>query len=257
MGSKSLSLPDLGAWDRLINFRPPTSVQRDLKARRATVGPVTVPGTGIRLHDLDSASGPINLDYYPIQVTQLPNGFTNANDLLQYIRVNLASFLDPSIAEFEPYESADGAKFSSMAPVGAVMRFKIKAPLAPANVDDGSVVCGESGPQHFVFSTVWSPRDLGHPVSGNREWGFIQPDNGGGYVFYTRAADRATTWPEAIAGEPVVFRGAHMLWLGFQQRLAQFVTDQRGVAVIQPAISSRFSWEAVRAAYYRPSVPLD
>src|SRR5215207_5064270 len=79
-------------WVDLINLRPPIDLQYALKARFALFG---VPANVV--HKLEDAYGPINLDYYPVNITALPSGFGSAAQLLATIRVNLSYFLDTTI----------------------------------------------------------------------------------------------------------------------------------------------------------------
>ena len=57
---------------------------------------------------------------------------------------------------------------------------------------DGSVVTSSYGSNQWTFTTVWTPADFYHPVSGHRTFGVV--DNGNGYAtFYTRGVDRIST----------------------------------------------------------------
>lgn len=58
-------LPNLSAWQGLISFRPPVSIQRSLQNKTAHLKDWPV-------HRIENAYGPINLDYYPVTVTRLP-----------------------------------------------------------------------------------------------------------------------------------------------------------------------------------------
>jgi len=120
------------------------------------------------------------------------------------------------------------------------------------NVDDGSVVLAEAAPDHWLFSTLWTPDDGGHPVSGNRQFGFV-PASAGEFIFYTRGADRTTSQLDnALAA--TVFGAAHRLWLSFQRRLAAFVNSNGGSAGIEVPVSNRYDWPTVQGTYHRPTV---
>jgi hypothetical protein len=121
------------------------------------------------------------------------------------------------------------------------------------NVDDGSVVLSEIAADHWVFSTLWTPDDGGHPVSGNRQFGF-EPRSAGEFVFFTRGADRTTSVIDSAA-QATVFGAAHQLWLSFQRRLAAFVNNDGGLATIESAKSDRYDWPTVQTTYHHPSTP--
>jgi hypothetical protein len=94
--------------------------------------------------------------------------------------------------------------------------------------------------------------DMAHPVSGNRRFGYA-PADGGGYVFFTRGADRAAGVMD-VAAMSIVFSTAHSLWLSLQKGIESFVTGNGGTATIGSATSIRTPWDAVRASHHRPSV---
>ena len=251
--------PALQEWAELISFRPPVPMQLGLNARFQVFG---VPARVI--HAIESAVGPINLDYYPVRVEALPtNGSATmtAAELLETIRRNINMFVDgsPNGCNFDPYDPAIDTPawlppFLSTGLPGAVISidmFQQVAGLA-VNVDDGSVVAAEISTDHWIFSTLWTPNDGGHPVSGNRRFGF-EPRNAGEFIFYTRGADRTTTTVDnALAA--TVFGAAHRLWLSFQRRVAAFVNNNGGRAHIEDAISNRYDWGTVQASYHHPTV---
>jgi len=246
--------PALQAWERLISFRAPGGIQAGLNARFAMFGMSRV------IHALEEARGPINLDYYPVRVQAPPtdgNGTMTAEALLEFVRRNINVFVDgsPNGCNFQPYDPAiDTAAwlplFLNTAFPGAVVSIDMFA--SGVNVDDGSVVLAEISSHHWVFSTLWTPDDGGHPVSGNREFGFV-PGAAGESVFYTRGADRTTSIADEL-GSAMVFGAAHQLWLSFQRRLAAFVNNNGGLATAEAPSSNRFDWPSVQAAYHHPTV---
>lgn len=50
------------------------------------------------------------------------------------------------------------------------------------NVDDLSVMQSKNSSNYWVFSTMTTFRDGGHPVSGNRQFG-VTTNNNGTYTF--------------------------------------------------------------------------
>lgn len=227
-----------GDWARLISFRPPHAVQR-------TLGPTR------RVHRIEDGSGDINLDYYPVLVSRMPtSGPSTPEALLEAVRRDLNRFLDTTIAEFAPYDATEAAKWLSPRPLTSVLHIDMKV-WGGFNIDDGSVLCSEAAADHWIFSTIWTPADAGHPVSGNREFGFLRSANG--ITFYTRGADRLTSLMDRVAGD-APFDAAHALWSSFQSRLFAHVVAHGGMGAILPPTSCRYDWPAVRAAHHRPVV---
>jgi hypothetical protein len=90
-----------------------------------------------------------------------------------------------------------------------------------------------------------------HPVSGNRQFGFILHPNGN-MELYTKGADRYFTppptpgqaSPNMLFGyliEKLAFSGADNLWESFQQGISSFVNDPNfgGSGVINTPIKKR------------------
>lgn len=246
--------PALDAWNHLVSFRPPAAMQASLNARFG------LGGTPARVvHAIEDARGPISLDHYPVRVEALPSdGSTTmtAEQLLELVRRNLNLFVDgsPDGCSFDPADPAiDTAAwlppFLPTASPGAVISIDMYA--SGINVDDGSVVLSEVSTDHWIFSTIWTPEDGGHPVSGNREFGFA-PSSAEEVIFYTRGADRTTSVADAL-GEATVFGAAHQLWLSFQRRLAAYVNSNGGRATAEQASATRYDWPTVKAQYHQPT----
>jgi hypothetical protein len=243
----------LQAWQRLISFRPPEKMQADLNARFNLLGLSRV------VHAVEDANGPINLDFYPVRVSAMPidgNLTMSAEQLLEFVRSNMDMFVDntPEGCKFHPYDEAiDAAAWLPIALPGAVVSIDMFTSKlgTSVNVDSGSVVAAEVAPNHWIFSTLWTPSDGGHPVSGNREFGFVS-GVAGEFVFYTRGADRTTSIFDNLLAA-TVFGSANNLWLSFQRRLAAFVNSKGGLATIEQATSNRYDWPTVQGTYHRPS----
>jgi hypothetical protein len=183
-----------------------------------------------------------------------------AQEFLSYIRLNFNSFIDTALAFFEPYNpTIDGPKWRSPSPQDAVIHIDMRVGSQWANPDDGSVVTSEFAPDHWVFSTLWTPGDQAHPVSGNREFGFEtrqDPNNPTGqvYILYTRGADRPTRVVDNV-GSAIIFAMAHALWRSLQARIAGFANGNGGAATVLTPISRRFDWSRVKPFYFAPTVP--
>ena len=241
--------PGLNNWAQLMSFRPPTVIQGGVNARF---------GVSRACHAIEDGKCPINLDFYPVRVSAMPTGTMAAKDLLENVRRMLNLFVDhmPDGCVFNPYDPlVDQASwappFIQFGFPGAVL--SIDMVTGRLNPDDGSVLLSEWTEDHWIFSTLWTPNDFNHPVSGNRQFGYF-PTVAGEFIFYTRAADRVTTWVDELLAEQV-FSGGHKIWLSFQRRLSAFVNDNGGMAVIEPAVSNRYDWATVQASYFQPTVP--
>ena len=135
----------------------------------------------------------INLDRFEINVNALPivNGSRlTPVEFLNYIRRNLNNFVDNSITTFQPYYDPndninDATRWNSNYPTGSILHLNISG-------DNGSVIVSSNLPNQWTVSTLRTPLDGAHPVSGNRTWGYDQRSDGS-YVFYVSGADRLTT----------------------------------------------------------------
>lgn len=232
--------PALDAWRGLLSFVPPPAV--------LSAAGVRVPG--LRLHPIERGYGPVNLDLYPVVVRTLPRG-TSAPALLDHVRRNLNRLIDTRISRFLPYDAGSATVWGSTAPIGAVMHIDMYVSVLgrPVKVDSGSVVCAQAAPDNWIFSTVYTPGDLGHPVSGNRMFGFVR--RGGVHVFFTMAADRLTSLLD-FGGEwglGRTFVTADQLWRSLQLGIARYVRAGGGRATIARPISTRFDWGPTQRLY--------
>jgi len=251
------TLPDLKDWADLISFRPPHDVQKSISDRALIKGLAC----DWDIHHIEDASGNINLDYYPIKVTTLPTvdgKRLSAEELLSKIRLNINQFVDTNISEFSPYDKEkESEKWNSPSPLTSVVHIDMRLgwglPWGLDNPDDGSVVVSEITPHYWIFSTIFAPKDCAHPVSGNRQFGFVeQPD--GSYVFYTRGADRTTRLLDKAVSSKV-FGAADKLWRSFQDKTANFINTNGGTATIDPPTSDRYDWGTVQSQYHHPKTP--
>ena len=261
---KAPQLPNLSAWAPLIQFRPPRDIQQNIKSRGKVFKWYFLQ---IETHGI----GPINLDYYPVEVSQLPllGGVRcTPEQFLKHIRLNINNFLDPTLTRFNPYDQSEAVKWASPNPLGAVLRLDFRD--QSVNVDDGSVVVADFQPNRWIVSTIWNESDWAHPLCGNREWGYFSTTPGT-YIYYTRGADRIansqmmihnlTPRQRSIAGKFIllgknlVYDGQRKYWTGFQQRIRHFVNDriQSGKARVLPPSDTRYDWAQVADQYHCPS----
>lgn len=212
---------------------------------------------------LNNAAGSVvNCDFFPLKIDQLPikniqtgERFT-PSEFLEYFRKNINSFSTNNVI-FEPYNSngfndiAQNFK-DSINSLGSVIHIDMQ--------QNGSVIL--SGYQNnyspnylslnFTFSTLITPLDGYHPVSGNRRFG-IYTDINGGYTFYTMGVDRisrndfaAGDWAISLFG-PSGFAKADLLWSGMQSKVVNFITANNGTASLytRPNYKIRPKWSDI------------
>ncbi|NNU33811.1 hypothetical protein HK413_06035 [Mucilaginibacter sp. S1162] len=102
--------------------------------------------------------------------------------------------------------------------------------------DDGTVIESDyqsnNNGTFFKFSTMTSPFDLNHPVSGNREFGiYPDPNNPGSYTFYTMGVDRVSDWI-FVVGNTLFngFRRTDQLWTAMQSNMINYINNHGGHA---------------------------
>lgn len=247
-------------WQNVASFQLPTSVRSRLE-NLATLYPNIAADSRFQIQPLDFAAGRmVNCDFFPIHINPMPiiNGHElTPLELLEHFRKNMDNFVDTRIAEFAPYvdNGLDDTPLWNQHQEDA-----IGALVSINMLNDGTVVLGNynTNPSsyHFTFSTLVTPLDGFHPVSGNRRFG-IAPDPNGGYIFYTLGVDRVSTPGFAVlgfllgprAGFPTPFEAADNLWRSLQSKMKQFVNNNGGSAVsyIPADITARIPWDLVRS----------
>jgi len=256
--------PDLSEWSFLMSFRPTTCTQERIKKRDGSPDQWLV-------HFIEDARGQVNLDFYSVKITKLPKvggQILTPEKFLEFVRFHFDDeFINQKFAHFRLYELQDGIKWKSANPLDAVLTFEIRFPPDPSipqpspltNPDDASVITSYFDGKKWIFTTLHTTKDLGHPVSGNRMWG-IAPQADGTSLFYIRGADRLTPnsipIPDAILAR-IVFGSADQLWRSFQESLVNFVNGHEGSAARQVTFSKRFDWEPVKKQFFKPTTPRD
>ena len=213
--TKVAAITDAARWVDLINFIPPAFVLTSLSSR------------GYDVQYIENATGRLNLDIYKVEVTQMPvlNGTpATPQELLVRIRLHLNDFVSGFYAKFYPHDSnIDTPKWQSSNPLGAVLHIDM------LGFDDGAIVVSEQTSDHWNFTTITVPEITGagvHPVSGTRQIGFYQDPQNRNVVFFTRGADRSSGLE---IPEDVAFFVGHRLWVSFQNKVHDFITDNGGV----------------------------
>jgi hypothetical protein len=245
---------ELPKWQVLAQHVPPQSVIDKLKNLDDNYTSIISGDWDIQY--IENASGPIvNMDYFPVTISKLPKDpatglqFT-PDGFFNYVRKNLNSFFEGNDTEFGPYNSDEATIWTSTNYLGAIMRFDINGPFG--STQDGSVICSFQNDNVWRFTTIESPEDWSHPVSGTREFG-LTTNADGTYTFYTRGVDRvAESTDDFIGGLPSIqsaLDGGDALWTKFQENLESYIEKPQnaGLALIQTPVVSRPDWEKVKA----------
>lgn len=196
----------------------------------------------------------VNMDYFPITVNMMPliNGkVATPEQFLEHIRKNVNKFVNTGYSEFNPYVYSgvdDTNLWNSSNPKNAVVAIDIGSLWGTGIVDDnGSVIVSKYNSSGWTFTTIHEPMYGDHPVSGNRDFGFVKNSNGS-YTFYTRGVDRLTNWDadavNAMFDTP--FDSADALWKSFQNKVSDFVNLNGGNAGSAQAEIHRPDWSLVK-----------
>ena len=220
-------------WQELAQHIPSQDVINKLiSVDDNTVGDVNI-------QDIADANGAIvNMDYFPVTISTLPNDPItkmplSADDFLNHIRTNINEFIDTQYSNFNPSTITgfdEALLWESNNPVGAIIHINI--PTA----GDGSVICSEHTSSNWIFTTIevpwwpWPGFDGEHPVSGNRAFGYIS-NRDRSFTFFTRGVDRMTDPIEAdliegLSDNP--FSEPDKLWNSFTQGIHDFVEVNGG-----------------------------
>jgi hypothetical protein len=245
------------ALEHELDLNPYLLIRCDVLQKFKDLASITPPQSVIdRMNNLNFASGDpsknqyyvqnikfaagwaINLDRFEINVATLPvvNGVRDPGVFLEYIRTNLNSFIDNNITTFQPYVDPahnidDTNLWLSSNPVSAFLHLSIYSPI-PGLGDNGSVVVDDHTNSHWTVSTIKTPVDGNHPVTGNRQWGY-DTNSDGTYTFYVTGADRITR-PFGQLAQTVLsipFDQADNLWKSYQSGVEAFINTHGGSAV--------------------------
>ena len=218
-------------YQQVASFKPSQAVSDRIISLENQVGSSVF--QNFSLQQLQNATGPVvNSDFYPLKITALPTGMDMAG-LVEYFRTHLNSFITPGLASFTPYVDSyinDTQLFNQTGSqsVGSLIHIQM--------ADNGTVVESDyqsnSNTTYYKFSTMSSPLDFNHPVSGNREFGiYADPNNPGQYTFYTMGVDRTSDWMFALVNTfNTVFNGADKLWLDMQTHMINYINLHGGQA---------------------------
>ncbi len=247
-------------WQRVAQFKPSQAIINRIEAlEQATTYDLT---DDFYMQTLENATGSIvNCDFFAVRIQQLPPGMT-ADNLLEYFRKNINMFITtPLTTSFNPYN--DGVSIDETQlwdspfenSLGSLVSIKLNS------IEKGSVVLSDyyrnfnvdQQKHRFKFSTIATPLDWNHPVSGNREFGIYNPPNTPGELcFYIMGVDRISgplfAGINAVLAN-TIFKNADDLWINIQGNLAKYITDQGGQASATSysngTIKARPRWEEV------------
>ena len=248
----------LESWIEIAKHTPDSSVINKIKNLDDNY--ISIISGDWDIQYIKDASGPVvNMDYFPVRITKLPKdpktGRTyTPEDFYNYVRINLDSFFSGSSTTFSPYNKDELNNWKSSNYIGTIMRFDIPIENKLGIVigqQDGSVICSDQNERSWTFTTIESPIDHNHPVSGNRQFG-IEQNNDGSYTFYTRGVDRIAESTDVFFGDlPTMnsaFEGGDDLWSAFQNNINNFVNspENNGSAqIMQPEID-RPDWDKIK-----------
>ena len=186
-----------------------------------------------------AAGDQLNTDYYAVNISKLPNGMSQA-ELYDHLRKNIGGFMNPDIAELEPYiDNVSGSIWNSSNPTGSIMTFH--------NImDDATVVTTKSSENYWVFTPVFAPLDLSHPLAGHRQFG-LSGNKDGSYTFYTRGVDMMSGVADALYNElnfnsSMFFGEADELWNGVMNGIMNYINENGGEATMTHSFNRRISW---------------
>lgn len=216
------------------------------------------------IQDINDGDGVVNMDYFPVHITQLPKNSNNQTmtplELLEYFRKNITpTFTQGNSTQFSPYYDGtyllgqpvvyvnDSSIYNNadVNSLGAWGHFHI-------NLDDGSIVESDyeksTSDKYFTFTTLATPLDGTHPVAGNRRFG-IKTSSQGGYEFYISGVDRVWDWSASVYnGFFHTGFAADALWEQVQTNMINFVNQNGGSATYFTPHhkAARVEWNSVK-----------
>lgn len=242
-------------WQGLASYQIPASVNQRI-VNTSLQFPSRYTSGNFHTQNITNASGPVvNCDFFALHITQLPFDSygqvrMTSDQFLDFFRQNiniLDNLGDNTTTTYGQYDDPgyvnDYTPFHSNyeSSIGTMAHFHNPADISGQIVyNDGTVI--ESGfdrttaHKWFVYTTMKTPLDGQHPVSGNRRFG-IQPDQiNGGYLFYLRGVDRTTDGFTTIVNNLLgsVFDGADALWNSEIKGVKNFIQQNGGSAGLYP-----------------------
>ncbi len=218
----------------------------DLNSHSQGKQATSVSGERVDIQGINQAIGrERNVDYYSLDIESLPSGLSK-EDFFESFRVYLNHFIGAG-TDFKEFSIEDQQVWLSSNPIGAVMQFD-GSPISFENdfiedwiSDDLTVIVTDynvaTTHSYWIFSTATTLKNGGHAVSGSRQFGISQNENGG-YTFWTRGTDRAHNAFDALIS-PVVFGSGEQIWTELFKNVNTFINENGGNSSIVKPISKR------------------
>ena len=255
---------ELQKWRDLANYEMPDEVVDKLKNLRINNQDVWDELFFFNEWDIltvqEAKGNIVNADFFSVQIDKLPDG-TLPEDFVNQIRKDINSFVDTYYSTFEPYEEwpIEESLWLSDNPLGTILSIEMSI------FDSGSVICSDYKGTSWKFTTIQNSGDKQHPVSGNREFGLIE-NNDGTYTFYTMGVDKVTGLLDVLLQTAIgqtfpiydpFFDNADKLWISLTEKVAKHVNDNGGNAKPVPNKGGRISDFYNKARYILGEVSLD
>ncbi len=190
-----------------------------------------------------AGSAAVNVDFYPLKITDFPtvNGEKfDQKELVEYFRLHIDDFITTGQASFGPYVDPshgmdDTQRWNSpySDAIGSMVHIRL-ANDGTVMLTDYSQRTGSIPGVDFTFTTMYTPLDGAHPVSGNRRFGVYEAN--GVNTFYIGGMDKITTKGFAFGSDLKSLFGnsgmqdARTLWTGIRDNMKQFIIDHGGAA---------------------------
>lgn len=177
----------------------------------------------------------LNVDYFDVTIEHFPNGM-DGEQFFNFIHQNFGMFDDGCNSEFNFLDPMDQESWSSGSPEGTIFSIGI-----PGN--NGSVITSQydNSPNScfcWTFTTIFDDENGSHPVSGNRQFGLVQNEDGT-WSFYIRGVDRTSSSflinslnpadnSQVLSTElesAIGFNMADLLWNCIIQNIFNYVND--------------------------------
>lgn len=238
-------------FQRVGNYQVPQNVLNRLDSIKSISS--TIDSSSYFIQSLnDGASTVVNCDFFPVKIIQLPINYSTGlnftpSEFLEFFRKNINLFSTPDVI-FKPYNSInfnDSLHWfkDTLNSLGSVLHIEMTV--------NGSVILSgyensinfSNYQKHsFVFSTLVTPLDNYHPVSGNRKFGIYTDINpNGGYTFYSMGVDRISKnsyvlgsfFSDIFTGNSG-FENADILCTTMQINMINYINSHGGIADTYP-----------------------
>jgi hypothetical protein len=239
---------DLGAWAKIISFRPETKVQEKLQAR-----PADAAGNRYKTLHIERARGNLFLHSTGLAITKMPasEGRPMAMAaLMRYMRGHLDEFVDP--AKFKTtFETPEEQKqWAADASEGSVVRF-----TTSGSASEYAFMLSESTTEHLTLTTVASSKSATERlVSGNVWISIATASPLEGCILRVRSAFRPTL-AATHDDEWKVAEDFSALWVDFTDRVRSFVQSHSGDSLpeLLPPTLANVPWTSVAKSFHQPT----